>query len=58
MYRVAQKSINLKYFVVLMGIFRFKLSTQYIERCHRVVSCALNIKDLNPDDFCKLTADF
>jgi hypothetical protein len=40
--RVAQKSLNLKNPLVLMGIFTFKLVDQFLERCHSAVNHALN----------------
>jgi hypothetical protein len=58
MYRVGQKSINLKYFLVLMGIFRFKPVSQSAERYHSLMNCALNVVDLISNNFCKFTGDF
>jgi hypothetical protein len=43
-YRVAQKSVNLKYSLVLSGMFRFKLVSKCAERHHRAVRCALNVR--------------
>lgn len=42
-HRVAQNLVNIKYSVVLMIMFRFGLARQFLERSHRVLSCALNI---------------
>jgi hypothetical protein len=44
-YRVAEKSVNLKHPLVLMGVFRFKPASQYVQQYHSVVSCALNMED-------------
>jgi hypothetical protein len=39
-YRVAQKSVNLKHYLVLTGMLRFKPASQFVERFHRVMSRA------------------
>jgi hypothetical protein len=41
-----RKSINLKYYVELSGIFSFKLVSQLVERYHSVVSRKLKVEDL------------
>ncbi|PNF27028.1 hypothetical protein B7P43_G10396, partial [Cryptotermes secundus] len=46
MYRLAQKPVNLKHYLVLTGVFRFKAARQFGQRYHSVVSCALNVEDL------------
>jgi hypothetical protein len=43
---VAQRSVNLKYSLVLTRMFRFQPSSQSVERYHIVMSCASNVKDL------------
>jgi hypothetical protein len=45
-HRVAQKSVNRKYSLVITGMFRFKLFSQFVERYRSVVSCVLNMEDL------------
>jgi hypothetical protein len=45
-YRVDQKSVNLKYSLVLTGMFRFKTASQFVERFHSPVGCALNMESL------------
>jgi hypothetical protein len=40
---VAEVSVNLKYSLVLTGMFRFKFAGQFVERYHSVVSRALNL---------------
>jgi hypothetical protein len=44
-HRMAQKSVNLKYSLVLMGMFIFKCASRFVERHHSVVSCALSMED-------------
>jgi hypothetical protein len=34
------------YCLVLMGILRVKPTSQFLEQCHGVVSCPLNMDDL------------
>jgi hypothetical protein len=46
LHRVAQKSVNLKHFLVLTGTFKFKPASQLIERYLIAVSCVLNMEDL------------
>jgi hypothetical protein len=53
-YRVAQKSVYLKYSVVLTGMFTIKPASQFVEQFHNVVSCALNMEDLISKYFRKL----
>jgi hypothetical protein len=53
---VAQKSVNLKHSLVVTGMFRFKPATQFVERYHSVVSCALNTEDLISNNFCKFSS--
>jgi hypothetical protein len=36
-YRVPQNLVNIKYSLVLTGIFRFGLGRKFVERSHRVV---------------------
>jgi hypothetical protein len=45
-YRLGKRSVNLKYFLVLTGMFRFKLTSQFVERYHSIFNCALNMEDL------------
>jgi hypothetical protein len=45
-YRVTQESANLKYSLVLTGMFQFKSPRQIIERFHSIVGCALNMENL------------
>jgi hypothetical protein len=45
-HRVIQKSVNLKHSLVLTGVFSFETADQFVERCHSVVSCVMNMKDL------------
>jgi hypothetical protein len=49
--RVAQKSVNLKYYLVLTEMFRFKPTSQSVGRYHSTVSCALNMEDLISNSF-------
>jgi hypothetical protein len=42
---MAQKSINLNYSLVLEGIFILKHASQFLERYHSAVGCALNTED-------------
>jgi hypothetical protein len=44
-YRVAQKSLNLKYSLVLTGMFRLKPSIKFIERHHSLVCFAPKLED-------------
>jgi hypothetical protein len=53
-YRMAQKSVNLKHSLVLMGMFRFKPVIHSVKGHHSVVSCALNTEDLILSNFYKL----
>jgi hypothetical protein len=50
---MAQKSVNLKHSLALTGMFRIKPASQFVERYHRVVSCASNMEDLIPNSFRK-----
>jgi hypothetical protein len=52
-YRVPQKSVNLKHSLVLTRMFTFKRAIQFLERYNSVVSCAFNMEDLILDNFCK-----
>jgi hypothetical protein len=54
-YRVAQKSVNLKHSLVITGMFRFKPATQFVERYHSGVSCAMNSEDLISNNFRKFS---
>jgi hypothetical protein len=45
-HRVAQNSVNSKYYLVLTGMFRFKPASESAEQYHSVVSSALNTEDL------------
>jgi hypothetical protein len=54
-YRVVQKSVNLKDFPVLTGMFTFKSNSQYADRYHSVVSCACNMEDLIKKMFANLS---
>jgi hypothetical protein len=42
-----------KHSPVLMGMFRCKPASLFVERYHGVVSCALNMEDLISNNFCK-----
>jgi hypothetical protein len=48
-----QKSVNLKHFLVLTGMFRLKRASQSAEQYHGVVTCALNMVDLLSSKYCK-----
>jgi hypothetical protein len=50
---MAQKSGNLKYSLVSMGMFGFEPVSQFVERYHTIVSCALNMEYLISNNFCK-----
>jgi hypothetical protein len=50
-YRVPQKSVNLNHSLVWTGMVRFKPGSQFVERYHSVVSCALNMEDLILNSF-------
>jgi hypothetical protein len=39
----------------IKGNVRFKLASEYAERCHTVVSCALNMEDLISKNFCQFS---
>jgi hypothetical protein len=54
-YRVTQVSVNLKHFLILVGMFRLKPASQFVERHHGIVSCALNMKNLSSKNFCKFS---
>jgi hypothetical protein len=54
-YRVAQKSVNLKHSLVLEGMFRFKPVSKFVERYHSAVNCALSMEDLISNSFCKFS---
>jgi hypothetical protein len=43
---VTQKSVNIKYSVVLTGMFKFQNVSQFVERQHSEVSCVLSNEDL------------
>jgi hypothetical protein len=52
-YRMTQKSVNLKHFFVLTGMFRFKPANHFLEWYHSGVSCELNMEDLISKNVCK-----
>jgi hypothetical protein len=52
-YRVDQNSVNLNHSVVLKGMFTFKPASQFAERYHSIVSCALNMDNPISNNFCK-----
>lgn len=54
-YRVAQKSLNLKYSVICTGISIIKFATQFVERYHSVVSRELNMEDFISNSCQKVT---
>jgi hypothetical protein len=45
-YRVTQTLVNLKQSLVLNGTFRFKPTSQFVERYQSVMGCALNMEEL------------
>jgi hypothetical protein len=45
-YRVAQKLVNLKYSLTLVRIFRFRLTSQFVEGYNKDANCAMNVEDL------------
>jgi hypothetical protein len=49
----AQKSVNVEHSLVLTGIFEFKPASQFVERYHRRMSCALNMEILIANSFYK-----
>jgi hypothetical protein len=49
--RMPQKPVNLKYSLVLTGMFGFKPANQYVERYHSVVNGALNMEDIISNNF-------
>jgi hypothetical protein len=54
--QIAQKLVPLIYFLALTVMFIFKPASQFVERYHNVVTCALNAEDLiskNVYKFCK-----
>jgi hypothetical protein len=53
--QMTQNSVNLKHSLVLNGIFRFRPVSQFVERYHSIVSCALNVEDLISNNFCKFS---
>jgi hypothetical protein len=53
LYRLTQKSVTLKYSLVLTGMFLFKPASECVERYHSVESCALNVESFIPNNFCK-----
>jgi hypothetical protein len=50
-YRLSQKSANLKYFLVLTGILRFKPARQSVEWYRSIVRRALNMENLISNSF-------
>jgi hypothetical protein len=54
-YRMAQKSINLKYYIVLTGMFCFKPPSQFMEEYHSGVTCAPNTEDVIKNNFYKFS---
>jgi hypothetical protein len=53
LHRVAQEPVNLKYSLVLKGMFTSKPASQSVERYHSTVSSALIKEDLTLKNFCK-----
>jgi hypothetical protein len=53
--QMVQKSVNMKYSLVLTGIFRFKPKSQFVEQYYSIVSCALNMEDPILKNFCKFS---
>jgi hypothetical protein len=53
--QMAKRSVRLKHSVVLRGMFKFKPESQFVERYHNVVSCALNMAELIIGKFCKFS---
>jgi hypothetical protein len=53
-YRAAQKPVNLKHSLLLTRMFKLKLTSQYVERYHNVMSYALNTEDLISNNFSEL----
>jgi hypothetical protein len=49
--RIAQRSVNFKYSLVLTEMFRFTPASQFVEPYHSAVSCALKMEDLIPNFF-------
>jgi hypothetical protein len=43
---VNQKSVNLNYSLILMGMFRLKPVSKFVKRYYSVVSCAMNTRDI------------
>jgi hypothetical protein len=54
-YRVVQKSVKLKYSVVLTVMFRFKVTSQFVERYRSAVICAVDMEVLILNNFCKFS---
>jgi hypothetical protein len=54
-YIVSQKSVNLKYSLLLVSMFSFKPASQFEERYHSVVSWALNMDSLTSNNFYKFS---
>jgi hypothetical protein len=48
---MVQKSVNLKYSLVLTEMFIFKPTSQFVKCHHSVVSCALNVEYLISNKF-------
>jgi ABC-type Na+ transport system ATPase subunit NatA len=53
--QTGQKSVNLKYSLVLTGMLRLKPASQHVQRYHSVVSCALNMEELISKNVCKFS---
>jgi hypothetical protein len=47
------KSVNLKCSHILTGFFGYKFSSQFAESYHRILSSALNLKNLISNNFGK-----
>jgi hypothetical protein len=52
---MAQRSVNLKHYLVLTGMLRFKPDSQFVEGYHNPVSPALNVEDLIANNVCKFS---
>lgn len=51
---MTKNSVNLKYYLVLMGMLIFKHSVQSVERHQSILSRVLNMDDIISNNFCKL----
>jgi hypothetical protein len=52
---VVQESVNLEYFLLKMGTFRFKAAGQFVALHSSVVRCILNTEALISNAFCKFS---